>query len=58
VKGSVPGLPRMILVHGFGGGGPVFCKMMAHLSQYFEVTTIDLLGLAGSGRPHYEAFDY
>ena len=34
----------MVMIHGFGGGGAVFFKMMYHLSNYFEVIAIDLLG--------------
>ena len=41
------------MIHGFGGGGPVFSRMVVHLRKYFRVTTIDILGLAGSGRPDY-----
>ena len=47
----------MIMIHGFGGGGPVFCKMIADLRKNFSITTVDLLGLGASGRPDYTAFD-
>ena len=43
------------MIHGFGGGGPVFCKMVAKMRAYYAVTTIDLLGLGASGRPEYLA---
>ena len=43
----------MVMIHGFGGGGAVFFKMMYHLSNYFEVIAIDLLGQGASGRPQY-----
>lgn len=42
------------MIHGFGGGGAVFYKMIKHLREYFEVYTIDLLGMGMSGRPPYE----
>lgn len=37
-------LPKLVMIHGFGGGGAVFYKMLKHLRLYFEVYTIDLLG--------------
>jgi len=43
------------MIHGFGGGGPVFSRMVAHLRKYFRVTTLDIIGLAGSGRPDFQA---
>ena len=42
------------MIHGFGGGGAVFYKMIKHLRDHFEVVTIDLLGQGMSGRPDYE----
>ena len=41
--------PRMLMVHGFGGCGAVFYKMIKHLRYCFRITTIDLLGMGGSG---------
>ena len=58
IEPSKPGLPRMVMIHGFGGGGPMFCKMVALMRERFSVTTIDLLGLAGSGRPDFAAREY
>lgn len=48
------GLPKLLMIHGFGGGGAVFYKMIKHLRDHFEVVTIDLLGQGMSGRPDYE----
>lgn len=48
------GLPRIVMIHGFGGGGAVFCNMLPYLRNYFEVILIDLLGMGASGRPEYE----
>ena len=58
IKPVTPGLPRVLMIHGFGGGGPVFCRMAAHMRTHFSVTTIDLLGLGGSGRPDFISQDY
>ena len=44
IKPKERGLPKLVMIHGFGGGGAVFFKMMYHLSNYFEVMTVDLLG--------------
>ena len=52
------------MIHGFGGAGPVFYKIIGSLRKSFRVTTIDLLGMAGSGRPAFhltqaeECIDY
>lgn len=45
--------PKLLLVHGFGGCGTVFYRLIEHLRKSFRVTTVDLLGLAGSGRPSF-----
>ena len=39
-----PGLPKIVMIHGFGGGGAIFYKMIKHLKEHYEVITIDLLG--------------
>ena len=51
VKGSREGLPILVMIHGYLAGGLQFCKMMKYLRPYFEVVTIDLLGMGASGRP-------
>ena len=52
------GLPLLIVLHGFGGGGPVCGRMALKLRAHFRIIAIDMLGLAGSGRPDYHAFGY
>ena len=44
VKPLKADLPKLVLVHGYAGGGAVFYKMLVHLRQFFECITIDLLG--------------
>lgn len=51
VKGTREGLPILVMVHGYMSGGMQFCKMMKHLRAYFEIFTVDLLGMGCSGRP-------
>lgn len=58
VKPKEHGLPKIVMIHGFGGGGAVFFKMIHHLSRFFEVITVDLLGMGASGRPDYTQMDY
>ena len=53
MRPKAEGLPKLVMIHGYGGGGAVFYKMMKHLREYFEVYTIDLLGQGMSGRPPY-----
>jgi len=53
VKGETEGLPVLVLIHGYMSGGMQFCKMMPHLRKYYEVVTMDLLGMGASARDHY-----
>ena len=50
---EVKNKPKMLLIHGFGGCGPMFYRILGHLSKSFRVTTFDMLGLGGSGRPSF-----
>ena len=58
VKPKEQGRPKLVMIHGFGGGGAVFFKMIHYLSNYFEVIAVDLLGQGASGRPDYKQMDY
>ena len=51
-------LPKIVLIHGYGGGGAIFAKMIAHMTEHYEVYTIDLLGMGASGRPDFEVKGY
>jgi len=44
----------LILVHGYGGNGIAFVKMLKDLSKRFKVYCVDLLGLGLSSRPKFE----
>lgn len=46
------------MIHGYGGGGAVFTKMIKHMSAHYEVITIDLLGMGASGRPDFNLSTY
>jgi pimeloyl-ACP methyl ester carboxylesterase len=43
------------MVHGFGGTGMVFYRIIGVLRKYFRITTIDLLGQGASGRPNFNS---
>ena len=43
------------MLHGFAGSGIMFYKLIGQLQQYFQITTIDLLGMGCSGRPSYNS---
>lgn len=43
----------MVLVHGYGGGGAIFYKLLKDLASYFHVYAVDLLGMGSSGRPQF-----
>ena len=44
VMGSKPNLPRLVMIHGFGGGGAQFFMMVKHLRDFFDIYLIDVLG--------------
>lgn len=46
--------PKMVLIHGFGATGLMFYKLIELLRQEFRLTTIDILGMGGSGRPKFD----
>ena len=58
VKGKREGLQKVVMIHGYGGGGGVFTKMTEHMQQYYEVITMDLLGMGASGRPDFTCITY
>ena len=43
--------PPLLLVHGFGGSGSLFYKVMKGLSEHFYLIVIDLVGMGSSSRP-------
>lgn len=44
LKSKLPSAQKIVLIHGFGGGGAVFMRMAPLLQRYFEVIVVDLLG--------------
>lgn len=46
--------PKLLMIHGFGASGIHFYRLIQLLRRHFRITTIDLLGLGGSGRPPYK----
>lgn len=49
-----PTLPKLVLVHGYGGSGVLLYKIFKDLSQHFNLIVIDLLGMGSSSRPPFE----
>lgn len=45
--------PVLVLLHGYGGGGAVFYRMVKDLASMFHVYLVDLLGMGSSGRPEF-----
>ena len=43
--------PPLLLVHGFGGSGSLFYKVLRGLSESFYLIVIDLIGMGSSSRP-------
>lgn len=42
-----------MFIHGFGGTGLYFYRMIDLLRHEFRITTIDMLGMGASGRPPF-----
>ena len=47
--------PVLVLLHGYGGSGMVFYKILAELHQRYKVYMVDLMGMGRSARPPFEA---
>ena len=59
-----PNKQTLVLVHGYGGSGTLFYKVIKGLTENFYVIVIDLIGMGSSSRPKWsittgdEADDY
>ena len=49
-----PESPPLVLVHGFGGSGALYYKVMKGLAENFYVIVIDLVGMGSSSRPAWQ----
>lgn len=47
--------PDLVLIHGFGGSWTIQYLLFPYLTKEFRVWCIDLLGMAGSSRPKFDA---
>jgi 2-succinyl-6-hydroxy-2,4-cyclohexadiene-1-carboxylate synthase len=43
-----------VILHGYGGSGLLFYKIMKPLSEHFHCIFIDILGMGASSRPKFE----
>ena len=48
-----PTKQMMVLVHGYGGSGTLFYKVLKGLTENFYVIVIDLIGMGSSSRPKW-----
>ena len=46
-------LPRLVIIHGYGGSGVLMYRIFKDLSQVFRVIVIDILGMGSSSRPPF-----
>ena len=44
--------PVLVLMHGYGGSGALFYRILKSLSEHFCVITIDIPGMGASARPN------
>ncbi len=49
-----PNNPKLILVHGFGGSGSLYYKVMKGLAENFYLIVIDMIGMGSSSRPEWQ----
>ena len=40
-----------VLLHGYGGAGPLYFKIFKDLSTHFNLISFDMIGMGGSSRP-------
>ena len=45
---------RLVLVHGYGGSGIMFWKIIKPIAEKYYLILIDILGMGGSSRPKLE----
>ncbi len=45
----------MVIIHGYGGSGPLFFKIMKPLMEKYHCIYIDIIGMGGSSRPAWSA---
>ena len=46
-----PSLPKAVFIHGYGGSGALFYKVIKNLSVHFRTICIDIIGMGASSRP-------
>jgi len=46
--------PKLVLVHGFGGSGALYYRVLKGLAEHFHLIVIDLIGMGSSSRPVWE----
>ena len=44
-----------MLVHGYGGSGLIFYKIIRQLAEKFNLYLLDIIGMGASSRPKFEA---
>lgn len=47
----------MVLIHGYGGSGIMFWKIMKPLAEKYHLVMIDIIGMGGSSRPNFAVKD-
>jgi pimeloyl-ACP methyl ester carboxylesterase len=43
--------PVLVLVHGYGGSGALFFKIIKQICKYFCLIFVDIIGMGSSSRP-------
>ena len=45
---------RLVLVHGYGGSGIMFWKIIKPIAERYHLILVDILGMGGSSRPTFK----
>jgi pimeloyl-ACP methyl ester carboxylesterase len=48
---------KLLFLGGWGAPTASYFSLFKDLSEHFEITAVDMLGMGCSGRPNYYAFD-
>lgn len=44
----------MVMMHGYGGSGIMFYKIMKTLAEHYHIYIVDIIGMGGSSRPQFK----
>ena len=58
ICGDLNSKPKLVLIHGYGGSGALFFKIIKPLIEQFCLILVDIIGMGSSSRPDNFKHDY